>query len=109
MFGAIGLYRADVFFGIVAGDTLYLKVSDETRGEYEAAGMGPFAPFPGRKSSMRYYAVPVEVLESSVELVRWAKTAVAAAATPASAVGGRRQKTKGPMRSHRASKKYSRQ
>ena len=85
MFGGVGLYCGDVFFGIVARDTLYLKVSDDTRAGYEALGMKPFHPYPGRRPSRRYYAVPVEVLESSVELVKWARKAVAAASTPRSA------------------------
>jgi DNA transformation protein and related proteins len=96
MFGGVGLYAGDVFFGIIARDTLYLRVSNATRGDYDAAGMAPFAPFPGRRSSMRYYAVPLEVLESSVELVRWARKAVGAAAAPAPAVRGSRVQRKRP-------------
>ena len=76
MFGGLGLYHRDLFFGIVAADVLYLKVDDTTRGDYERAGMGPFKPFPGRTPSMRYYAVPLEVLESAEELARWARRAV---------------------------------
>ena len=41
MFGGVGLYHRGVFFGIIAGDTLYLKVDDTSRREYESAGMGP--------------------------------------------------------------------
>jgi DNA transformation protein and related proteins len=80
MFGGIGLYCDAVFFGIVARDELYLKVDDTTRGEYERAGMAPFKPYPGRPMTMQYYAVPVGVLESAAELVRWARRSVAAAA-----------------------------
>jgi DNA transformation protein and related proteins len=39
MFGGIGLYCDDVFFGIVSRDALFLKVDDRTRADYEAAGM----------------------------------------------------------------------
>ncbi len=53
MFGGVGLYHRDVFFGIVAGDVLYLKVDDATRGDYERAGMGPFRPFPDRRGTMQ--------------------------------------------------------
>ena len=79
MFGGLGLYHRDLFFGIVARDVLYLKVDDTTRGDYERAGMGPFRPFPGRTPSRRYYTVPLEVLESAEELARWARRAVAVA------------------------------
>lgn len=76
MFGGVGLYRDGLFFGIVAGDVLYLKVDDRTRGIYEAAGMPPFKPYPHRSGTMQYYAVPVGVLESASELSEWARKAV---------------------------------
>jgi DNA transformation protein len=78
MFGGIGLYRDGLFFGIVAGDVLYLKVDDRTRQRYEAAGMRPFKPYRHRSGTMQYYAVPVGVLESA-ELAQWARQAVEAA------------------------------
>jgi DNA transformation protein len=80
MFGGVGLYRDDVFFGIVAGDVLYLKVDDGNRADYEAAGARPFMPYPKRSATMRYYAVPVGVLENPDELSAWARKALAAAA-----------------------------
>jgi len=76
MFGGVGLYHRDVFFGIVAGDVLYLKVDDTTRGDYERAGMGPFRPYPDRAGTMQYYAVPLDVLESAGELAQWARRAI---------------------------------
>jgi DNA transformation protein len=79
MFGGVGLYHDGLFFGIVAGDVLYLKVDDRTRKDYEAAGMKPFKPYPHRPSTMRYYAVPVGVLESATELAEWARKAVGVA------------------------------
>ena len=79
MFGGVGLYCDDVFFGIIARDELYLKVDDKTRGRYERAGKQPFKPYPNRPMTMKYYGVPLEVLESSVELTRWANDAVEAA------------------------------
>lgn len=89
MFGGVGLYAGDVFFGIVAADVLYLKVDDSTRAEYEAAGSTPFTPYADRPTSMSYYAVPVEVLESAPALVEWARRAVTAAGVTSS---GRRAK-----------------
>jgi DNA transformation protein and related proteins len=76
MFGGVGLYCSGVFFGIIAGDVLYLKVDDTTRPDYERAGMGPFNPYPGRGGTMQYYAVPLAVLESGADLVQWARRAV---------------------------------
>jgi len=80
MFGGVGLYHHGIFFGIVAGDVVYLKVDDATREAYVRAGTGPFMPYPGRGGTLQYYAVPVDVLESAVELAEWATRAVAVAA-----------------------------
>src|SRR5437870_4089607 len=58
MFGGVGLYADDVFFGILAADTLYLKVDDSNRGQYEAAGMPAFKPYADKPMTMSYYQVP---------------------------------------------------
>ena len=79
MFGGTGLYAEGVFFGIIALDTLYLKVDDTNRPLFEAEGMQPFMPYPGRPVTMGYYAVPLGVLESAPELVRWARLSIAVA------------------------------
>lgn len=79
MFGGVGLYHRDTFFGIIAGDVLYLKVDDSTRVEYERAGMLAFKPYTDRSGTMQYYSVPLHVLESAPELARWARAAVAVA------------------------------
>lgn len=76
MFGGVGLYHRGVFFGLIAGDVLYLKVGDSNRGEYEQHGMQPFKPYPHRSGTMRYYAVPLNVVESSLELAQWARRSV---------------------------------
>jgi DNA transformation protein len=80
MFGGVGLYCRGLFFGIIARDTLYLKVDDETRPDYDAAGMKSFKPYADRPATMQYYGVPLDVLESRLDLARWARKAVAAAA-----------------------------
>jgi DNA transformation protein len=79
MFGGVGLYCDGDFFGIIARDVLYLKVDARTRDGYETRGSQAFAPYPDRPGTMQYYAVPLDVLESGPELVRWARNAVAAA------------------------------
>ena len=92
MFGGVGLYRQGLFFAIIAADVLYLKVDDRTRPAYEAAGSRPFMPFPGRATSMHYYAVPVSVLESPTELARWARRAIEVAEhSPSTHARSRRQ------------------
>ena len=81
MFGGTGLYSHDVFFGIVHRDVFYLKVDDETRAEFQRAGMKPFKPYPGQPGTMGYYEVPLAVLESPRDLAIWAGRAVAVAAS----------------------------
>jgi DNA transformation protein len=76
MFGGLGLYTGDTFFGIVAADVLYLKVGDANRAEYERVGAAGFAPYAKGRASTSYYAVPVAVLEDSRTLARWVTDAI---------------------------------
>src|SRR5689334_7592428 len=79
MFGGVGLYHRGVFFGIISRDTLYLKVGDTNCAAYESAGIKPVKPFAGRAGTRRYYAVPLDVLESPIDLARWARAAITVA------------------------------
>jgi DNA transformation protein and related proteins len=79
MFGGVGLYHDGIFFGILARDTLYLKVDARNLPDYQAAGMQAFNPYPERAGTMKYYAVPLDVLESPIDLAAWARKAIAAA------------------------------
>src|SRR5438034_4326354 len=79
MFGGVGLYYRGIFFGILARDRLYLKVNDTNRADYERARMPPFQPYADRSGTMKYYEVPLAILESPVDLVEWARRAIAAA------------------------------
>jgi DNA transformation protein and related proteins len=79
MFGGVGLYHRGVFFGILARDTLYLKVGDSNRADYKRARMKAFKPYPDRSGTMKYYAVPLEILESPADLAVWAGKAIAVA------------------------------
>lgn len=94
MFGGVGLYADEVFFGILAADVLYFKVDDSTRGEYEAAGASPFKPYPGPAMTMQYYSVPIQILEDAAMVRQWAARAVAAAtaANAAKASAARKKK-----------------
>src|SRR5688572_23042962 len=81
MFGGMGLYSGDCFFGIVAADELFFKVDHSNRAAYEAAGSEPFRPVAARPVSMSYWRVPIEVLEDPSELTEWARAAIRAANT----------------------------
>lgn len=76
MFGGVGLYSGDTFFGILARDALYMKVDDSNRGQYEEAGMAAFRPYADRPMTMPYYQVPARVLEQADELFAWARASV---------------------------------
>ena len=75
MFGGVGVYANGLFFALMAGETLYLKVDDTNRGDFEAIGMGPFRPFGGDKP-MQYYELAAEVLEDTEALRPWIEKAV---------------------------------
>ena len=79
MFGGVGLYSGEAFFGIIAADELFFKVDDSNRTAYEIAGSEPFRPVAGRQVSMSYWRVPIEVLEDPGELAVWALAAIRAA------------------------------
>lgn len=80
MFGGWGVYLDDVMFGLIAGDTLYFKVDNSNRGEFEAAGSSPFV-YTGknRPITMSYYEAPADALEDRDALQALARGAVAAA------------------------------
>jgi DNA transformation protein len=80
MFGGVGLYQDQRFFGIITSDTLYFKVTDANRGDYQARGMQAFRPYPDKPHlSMSYFEVPADTLEDSEECVVWARKSVATA------------------------------
>jgi DNA transformation protein len=94
MFGGVGLYQDGRFFAIIMDDTLYFKVNDANRGDYEARGMDRFRPYPNKPHlSMTYYELPADVLEDADECAAWARRSVAlagAAAKPAARHGRKR-------------------
>jgi DNA transformation protein len=79
MFGGVGIYAADLFFGLIDDDTLYLKVDDTNRGQFEERGMGPFRPSGEHGEVMQYYEVPEDLLEDPEELARWVAAAIGVA------------------------------
>jgi DNA transformation protein len=80
MFGGVGIYAGDLFFALMDDDTLYFKVDDSNRADFEARDMGPFRPYGEDGEVMQYYAVPADVLEDPDGLRPWAEKAIAVAA-----------------------------
>ncbi|MDX2192918.1 MAG: TfoX/Sxy family protein [Gemmatimonadales bacterium] len=79
MFGGVGIYHDALFFALMDDDTLYLKVDDANRPDFEARGLGPFRPFEDQDVVMQYYPVPEDVLETPDVLAGWVDKAVAVA------------------------------
>jgi DNA transformation protein len=79
MFGGVGLYSGELFFALIADDTVYFKVDASTRPEFEARGMEPFRPFGDESGTMQYYQLPEDVLEDPETLRAWAEKALAVA------------------------------
>ncbi len=74
MFGGYGLYRGDVFFGIIHKGRLYFKTDEKSRAAYRERGMKPFRP--NRKQTLKtYYEVPVEIVEDAEQFAAWAARA----------------------------------
>lgn len=80
MFGGYGIYKDGIMFGLVAEDTLYLKVDDFNRFEFERLDLEPFVYTKGKKPmAMSYNRAPAEALDNSDEMVRWAQLGFEAA------------------------------
>jgi DNA transformation protein len=78
MFGGVGFYADDLFFGFLDREgALYLKVDDASRAWYESRGMEPFLASGETMSS--YYQAPEGLLEDLDELRDRAQAAVEAA------------------------------
>lgn len=69
MFGGLGFYLGDAFFGIADNDRVYFKVAPETVGKYEEKGMGPWVTPDFRNE--KYREVPREILADAAVLGEW--------------------------------------
>ena len=81
MFGGWGFYCDDLFFALVAHETLYLKADGQSAALFSEAGGEPFrfSYKDGRVETMNYWTVPETALESPAEMLPWGREALAAA------------------------------
>jgi DNA transformation protein and related proteins len=80
MFGGHGVYVDELFIALIALDGFYLKVDDQTRSQFEAAGCRPFVyDGKGKPITMSYWTAPEEAMESPALMQPWARLAMAAA------------------------------
>jgi DNA transformation protein and related proteins len=105
MFGGVGLYSDELFFGLLDDDTIYLKVDDTNRGDYVARGCKPFRPLTDDPDaySMSYFEVPADVLEDPDDLKIWARKSLSVAAAAAAVKAKRKKKSPQSTRSPRRS------
>ena len=73
MFGGYGIYQDGVFFAIIAYDELYFIVGDSNRADYEERGSKPFVfeNKAGKKTTMSYWQLPLEIMEDPLEIQTW--------------------------------------
>jgi len=76
MFGGVGIYGNELFFGLIDDDVLYFKVDESNRPDFQARGMGPFRPYGEDGEVMQYYRVPDDLLEDAEALGEWAEKAM---------------------------------
>ncbi|MGO7422305.1 TfoX/Sxy family protein, partial [Rhizobium ruizarguesonis] len=78
------LVRNGAQFGFVMKGTLYLRVDEAMRAEFEADGCEPFSyRAAGREVTVRrYYAVPARVIDDPALLHSYAERALHATPTP---------------------------
>ncbi|MDP1627880.1 TfoX/Sxy family protein [Parvibaculum sp.] len=93
MFGGAGVYLDDLMFGLIVGETLFLKADERNRSDFEAEEMGPFLyePPSGKTVAMSYYELPERLYDDPDELVLWARKALDAALAAKSAQPARRK------------------
>lgn len=81
MFGGHGFYVDDIFVAVAGNERFYLKVDEQTRPRFEAAGCEPFDfdTKDGRKVVLGFWTAPDEALESPMLMLPWARLAMEAA------------------------------
>lgn len=96
MFGGAGVQVDGHMIAIVVDETLWLKADDGNRAEFEVLELPRFHyQRLGKTVAMNFYQPPEEALESPPELLRWARSALAAALRSGSSAQAARRKPSG--------------
>jgi DNA transformation protein len=85
MFGGWGIFHDGRMFGLVADDTLYFKVDDTSRADFEREKLRPFR-YERRdqgEATLPYYEAPSAALDDRELLCEWGRKGVEAAARAA--------------------------
>lgn len=79
MFGAFGLYKNGILFGIIEDERVFFKVDESSQSDYEEFDSKPLifsadGSREGEESS--YYEVPLDILEDPKSLEEWVNKSV---------------------------------
>ncbi|TWT12654.1 TfoX/Sxy family protein [Reyranella sp. CPCC 100927] len=81
MFGKTGVFCDGVMLGMIAENTLYLRVDDHSRAFFQEASTS--APLNYKKAGttidLAFWRIPDRLIDEPEELVAWARVALAAA------------------------------
>lgn len=76
MFGGYGIFSDDKMFALInSGGTIFLKVGDANRSDFEAVGSDQHGKMP-------YFELPEDVLKSDAKLREWSEAAIAVSRSP---------------------------
>lgn len=95
MFSGAGIYCEGVIFALVLrDDTLFFKVDDGNRAQFQAEGLEPFRyEAKGRRVEVgAYWHVPERLLDDPDEMLEWARGALAAGRRAASSKKGKQSR-----------------
>ncbi|NKB33998.1 MAG: transcriptional regulator [Pseudomonadales bacterium] len=80
MFGGFGIFLEGLMFGLIAENVFYIKVDEESRGDFEELGLQPFTyEKQGKKMNLGYLQAPEEAMESIEIMSEWANKGFGAA------------------------------
>ena len=80
MFGGFGMFLDGLMIGLIADNTLYFKVDNESSAEFEAQGLEPFTYFKQNKPmQLSYWQAPEECLDNSDVMLEWGNKGFSAA------------------------------
>lgn len=105
MFGGTSFSMDGKTFAIIAFDQFWLKVDEETRATFEAAGCEIFTyDADGKSRSMGYFTVPPDAMESAALMRPWAELAWGAALRAAAQKTSKKSTRKVPAAASPAAK-----
>ncbi len=102
LFGGEGISLGGVTFAFIMGQSLYMRVDDETRPRFEDAGMEPFSYATKKRRVMvrSFYAIPEGLYDDADEFHDWARAALAAAQNAARAKARKKARKMAPVIGH---------